>query len=269
VTLVLATNLDGTFLGGSPRDRHRLYALLRRLGDVLLVFATGRTLHDVEPLLRDPTIPKPRYVIADLGATVVHGATLEPLEPVDGELAARWVGEESVLRAVSSTVRLEHRRQACGRRCSFYAEDESVVPAVRTAVLPLGCDVSYSANRQLDVVARGTSKGSTLNRLMRHLFLDPDDVLVCGDSLDDLSMLTDTPCRGAVIRGAEGQLYEATRHHPGVYRTERAGAGGILEAIHELGFLQSAQTEPLPQIDFVEANLRARARAERLGRRAG
>src|SRR5690554_6194109 len=79
-SLILATDLDGTFLGGSAEDQRRLYQTLRNMPGSVLIFVTGRGLESVLPLLGDPSIPDPDYIICDVGATVVHGETLQPVQ---------------------------------------------------------------------------------------------------------------------------------------------------------------------------------------------
>jgi glucosylglycerol-phosphate synthase len=245
--LVLATDIDGTFLGGSLSDRNQLYQLIRSLGgEMLLIFVTGRALENIEPLLADPSIPNPDYIIADVGASVVHGETREPVEPLDRDLAARWVGEEPILAAIPPSLALERQQQAQQRRCSFYTDDPEVVEAVRRAVAPLGCAVLYSAERYLDVLPVGIDKGHTLSRLIDHLGLDPEDVLVAGDSLNDLSVFTHTRFRGVVVGGGEPALREGTRHLAHVYQARAPGAAGILEAIESLGWLEAAEPRREP-----------------------
>lgn len=84
--MLLATDLDGTFLGGKNVDRINLYRLIQNHRDIRLVFVTGRGLESVIPLLNDPFIPNPDYIVCDVGATIVNGRTLEPLEPVQGDI---------------------------------------------------------------------------------------------------------------------------------------------------------------------------------------
>ena len=57
--MLLATDLDGTFLGGSQEQRQQLYQLIAAHPDIDLIFVTGRGLESVMPLLADPTIPQP------------------------------------------------------------------------------------------------------------------------------------------------------------------------------------------------------------------
>jgi glucosylglycerol-phosphate synthase len=229
--LLLATDLDGTFLGGSIGDRDRLYQWARARGDqLILVFVTGRAVENVTSLLADAAIPKPRYIIADVGATVTYGDGQRRVEPLDAALARRWIGAEAVLAALDG-LPLERQQQAQERRCSFYTDDEGVVAAAKRAVEPLGCEVLYSASRYLDILPAGVNKGSTLRALVAHLNIDPLSVFIAGDSLNDLPMFLDTPFRGVVVGGSEPDLYPHTRPLKRVYHAAGHGAAGITEAL--------------------------------------
>lgn len=242
--LVLATDIDGTFLGGSLHDRDHLYQLIRSLGEeILLIFVTGRALEHIKPLLADPAIPNPRYIIANVGATVVHGHDLEPVEPLDSELGKLWIGEERVLNAIPPHLQLERQQQAQERRCSFYTEDLQAVEALRKAVAPLGCEVLYSGNRYLDVLASRVNKGSTLMKLVEVLDLDPNEILVAGDSLNDLSVFLETPFRGVIVGGGEPALRSRTKHRGDIYHAKGYGAAGILEAIEVFHLVEGPELE--------------------------
>lgn len=43
----------------------------------------------------------------------------------------------------------------------------------------------YSAGRYLDFLPKGVNKGSTLHALVQHLGVDPNSVLVAGDTLNE------------------------------------------------------------------------------------
>jgi hydroxymethylpyrimidine pyrophosphatase-like HAD family hydrolase len=73
--LLLASDLDGTFLEGAEADRRALQSLFAGEGETTLIFVSGRSLASIESLLRtDPLLPTPDYVIGDVGASVVRGA---------------------------------------------------------------------------------------------------------------------------------------------------------------------------------------------------
>ena len=241
---LLATDLDGTFLGGRQADRLSLYRALRGAGNVRLVFVTGRGVETVLPLLGDPLIPDPEYIISDVGATIVTTDGLRPVHPLQWEIDATWVGAEPVLEAIGALGGLVRQPVPQERRVSFFARDAEVVEAVRERVRDLPVDVLMSADRYLDVLPRGVSKGSTLTRLVAQLEVDPDRVLVAGDTLNDLSLF-ETGYHGVVVGHAEPALVEATRGMPRVRHAELRGAGGILEALR--GLALDDRFEPPPR----------------------
>ena len=81
-SMILATDLDGTFLGGTAQHKEHLYKTIRENDDFRLIFVTGRGVESVLPLLSDPVIPRPDYIICDVGATVLDGHTLRPVQPI-------------------------------------------------------------------------------------------------------------------------------------------------------------------------------------------
>ncbi|HEX6965852.1 MAG TPA: glucosylglycerol-phosphate synthase [Gemmatimonadaceae bacterium] len=228
--LFLATDLDGTFLGGSEADRLALYRALRDTPDVRLAFATGRGVESVLPLLSDPLVPDPEFIIADVGATIVHRDGLRPVQPIQWEIDERWVGADAITRALNGIPGLERQPVPQERRCSFLLEDASYIPEIQSRLMHLDCDVLFSAGRYLDVLPRGVSKGATLRRLVEHLEIDPDNVLVAGDTLNDQSLFTQG-FRGVVVGRAEAALRRATAALPDVLHASAPGAGGILEAV--------------------------------------
>lgn len=241
--LVLATDLDGTLLAGPQEARRRVRELFGGgLEGATLVFVTGRGLESVIPLLADPTIPTPHYIIADVGATIVHG-DLSPVEPLHHEIAARWPGSQAVLKALAGFPGLERQSVPQERRCSFLAAEEAMTPALRAAVDALGCDLLYSAGRYLDVLPRGVGKGPALRRLAALAGFDPAHIVVAGDTLNDLSLF-EAGFRGVAVGGAEPALVARVRRMQNVFIAEDAGCGGILAGLAHHGLRAAGRAEP-------------------------
>ncbi|QEW07109.1 glucosylglycerol-phosphate synthase [Nitrincola iocasae] len=234
--MILATDLDGTFLAGDPENRQRLYQLITAHQGIKLVFVTGRGLEVVVPLLSDPAIPRPDYIICDVGATLVDGETLQPVYPVQSEINARWPGELSIIEALKGFPGLERQEVPQQRRCSYFCEPGAVTDKLKQAIEALGCDMLFSAGMYLDCLPKGINKGSTLRRLVEHLQLPADDVLVAGDTLNDLSMY-EQGFKGVCVGESEPALLEATADRASVLQARLSGCGGILEAVGHFGFL--------------------------------
>ncbi|PZQ35989.1 MAG: glucosylglycerol-phosphate synthase, partial [Ectopseudomonas oleovorans] len=234
--MLLATDLDGTFLAGDPEDRLSLYQTIAAHPEIKLAYVTGRSLEAVLPLLADPTLPQPDFIIADVGATLVHGDSLQPIQPLQSVVDARWPGESQVA-SVIEPFGLERQDVPQARRCSYFCTPEQAAnPALREIADELGCDLLYSAELYLDFLPKGVNKGSSLQALADWLELDHDQVLAAGDTLNDLSMLS-ASFHGVCVGQSEAALLDATRSHSRTLHASRPGCGGILEAFAHFGFL--------------------------------
>lgn len=234
--MLLATDLDGTFLGGSIEARLSLYQLIAARKDIQLVFVTGRGIEVVLPLLSDPTIPVPDYIIADVGASVVDGRTLQPVAEIQESIDMLWPGEWAVAEALEHITALRRQEVPQERRCSFFCEAHHIDDEVRRIVSSLDCDMLFSDGKYFDVLPKNVNKGSTLEKLLKHLGTDPDQVLVAGDTLNDLAMLR-LDYKGVCVGKSERELLDVTRGTPNTYHASAAGAGGIIEAIGHYGLL--------------------------------
>jgi glucosylglycerol-phosphate synthase len=242
--MILATDLDGTFLGGDDKAREELYDLIRSSPDSVLIFVTGRGLGSIRPLLDDPLIPDPDYIIADVGATVVDGASLEPVAPIQASIEAAWPGQDRVRTALKRFDFLVYQEVPQERRCSFLLAEERRIAEIRTVVEgELGCDVLFSAGQYLDVLPRGVSKGSTLQRLLEHVGLERERVVVAGDTLNDLSLFQSN-LKGIVVGGAEPALSRRVEELGGrAYLARAPGGGGIVEGLRHYGFVSPVGDE--------------------------
>lgn len=234
--MLLATDLDGTFLAGDAESRTSLYRLISRHPDIQLVYITGRGLESVLPLLTDPTLPTPDYLICDVGATVVDGAECQPVQPLQTQIEERWPGEQAVAAAFADVRELQRQEVPQQRRCSYYCQARAVSQQVRERAAELGCDVLYSADHYLDILPQGVNKGTTLKALVEQLGIPAADVMVAGDTLNDLAMMQ-VGFKGVCVGGAEPGLLEATRGLSQILHARAPGCGGILEALSHFGFL--------------------------------
>ncbi len=240
--MLLATDLDGTFLGGSRADRGRLYRFIDSCEEVTLVYVTGRGLEHVRPLLSDPSVAQPDYIICDVGATVVDGRTLTPVLPLQAEIDELWPGEQAIAAAMAAHPQLIRQDVPQQRRCSYYCDPDElarVMPEVKRIAEDCNCDLVYSASWYLDFLPRGINKGSSVRRLSGLLDVELDRVLVAGDTLNDLSMFR-IGARGVCVGRSEPELLYETRERGEVLHARRPGCGGILEALEHFGFADAA-----------------------------
>ena len=236
--MLLATDLDGTFLGGKTSDKFKLYRLIREEQNIRLAFVTGRGMESVLPLLDDSIIPNPDFIICDVGATILNGRSLEPVQPIQSQIEKKWPGALVIRKKLRKIKGLELQKVPQQRRCSYYFDEYTDIGQIKELVSEFGCDVLQSAGRYLDILPGGVNKGSTLMQLIKMMDLDAQEVLVAGDTLNDLSMYK-TGYKGVVVGDAEEALIRVTKDIPTVYHAQKPGPGGILESLkHFSAFTQ-------------------------------
>jgi len=241
--MLLATDLDGTYLGGSRADRDRLYRLIDETPDITLAYVTGRGLEHVRPLLSDPSLARPDYVVCDVGATIVDGRTLEPVQPLQAAIDERWPGEQGIAEAMRAFPELLRQDVPQQRRCSYYSDPDAlarVMSEVKRIAEACDCDLIYSASWYLDFLPRGINKGSTVRELANLLDVPLEEVLVAGDTLNDLSMYK-IGCRGVCVGRSEPELLFETRDREHILHARRAGCGGILDALEHFDFVDATR----------------------------
>lgn len=244
--MLLATDLDGTFLGGKSVDKLKLYRLIRDTPEIRLAFVTGRGVETVLPLLNDSLIPNPDYIISDVGATVLNGRSLEPIEPLQSLIEKKWPGKLLFRKKLRKVTGLTYQEVPQQRRCSFIYEDDLALDKVKELAAEYDCDVLLSAGKYLDILPGGINKGHTLTQLVKMMDFPPKQVLVAGDTMNDLS-LYETGYKGVVVGAAEVALSKATKGKKNVYHAKSPGAGGIMEAIRHFPEFRSFYHEPKRQ----------------------
>ncbi|MFG2223589.1 HAD-IIB family hydrolase [Streptomyces sp. NPDC048644] len=235
---VLVTDLDGTLLGGTAADRRRLREALERHPEITLVFATGRGLPSVQQLLADdPLVPAPRWIISDVGASVVDATDLAHVDALESRLRNGWPGAARVRAALARFPGLVHQSEVVqSGRCSFYLRPQDLTRDLTDAVTELGCAWGYSADRYFDVLPPAADKGNAVRLLADALRWPMASILVAGDSLNDLSLFG-IGAHGVVMGNAEPALEAQVAHRPGVHAPRLEGAAAILDALHRLGWV--------------------------------
>lgn len=235
---VLATDLDGTFLGGSEADRMTLYEWIEANRDQIgLIFVTGRDPEFLEQLCTETPVPWPDYAVGDVGTTIarIEDFRVRPLAELEEQIAKIWGDRGPVVReALAGWPGLTLQPTPFRHRVSYDWDPAAYRPGAEEVVAELGCDALFSADRFFDVLPRGVSKGPSLRRLTDWLGLEPTRVLAAGDTLNDLSMLAEG-LPAVAVGGSEPALLEALGAPAHLHRARAIGAGGILEAVAALG----------------------------------
>src|SRR5690606_2181839 len=127
-------------------------------------------------------------IISDVGATLLNGRTLEPVEPIQSLIEKKWPGKLVFRKKLRQIKGLTYQEVPQQRRCSFYYENDLALDEVKKIAEEYDCDVLLSAGKYLDILPGGVNKGHTLRQLVNMMDFPDDHVLVAGDTLNDLSL---------------------------------------------------------------------------------
>ncbi len=227
--MLLATDLDGTFLAGEKKDKKKLYEWLNKDCSIDLVFVTGRGLQHVLPLLKQNYLPKPDFLICDVGATITYNdGTI--IEELTNEIENKWPGKELIFSELKNFHNLKLQGESHSRRCSFFCNEEDISEEITNLIQSIGCDYLFSGGKYFDVLPKGVNKGSSIKKLINFLGIESKFVLTAGDTLNDLSMFQND-FYGVCVGNSENKLIKETFNLKKVLHSNKIGCGGILDGI--------------------------------------
>ena len=234
--LLLCTDLDRTLIPNgqqpeSPRARP-LFSSLVAHPQVTLAYVSGRDRGLVLNAIQDYQLPRPNWVIGDVGSTIyqLSGAGLDHWTVWDETIARNWNGKTSrevgsLLTDLASLTLQEDSKQNT-HKLSYYLPLEisfkSLEPELlqRLEAAKLQSSLIYSVDEEaqvglLDVLPSGANKLSAIRFLMKSEGFSHENTIFAGDSGNDLSVLcSELPsvlvanARGDVLKQAVTQASE-------------------------------------------------------------
>jgi hydroxymethylpyrimidine pyrophosphatase-like HAD family hydrolase len=115
-------------------------------------------------------------------------------------------------------------------KVSYDIVDPATGEMVREELIRRGVDarVIVTHGSKMDIIPAAAGKGVAIGFLRDRLGIDPDRVVVAGDSANDVDMFTGQN-RGIVVANADPELMTLDR--PQLYRASASHAAGVLEGL--------------------------------------
>jgi sucrose-6F-phosphate phosphohydrolase len=208
--LLLCTDLDRTLLpnGSQPEspDARRRFSWFAARAEVRLAYVTGRHLALVEKAIANYVLPRPDFVIADVGTSLYESAddSWRRCADWDGQFESEWGGmDHTAIRLLFSDMhdlQLQGAAKQSRYKLSFYlplyTDRHALLPAMQQRLERRGVRASLiwsiddpAGIALLDVVPQSATKFHAIEYLMRREGFTPENTVFAGDSGNDLPVL--------------------------------------------------------------------------------
>ncbi|KJD35031.1 glycogen debranching protein [Tamlana sedimentorum] len=204
--------------------------------DVILTYNTGRLVDDVLGLIEKRTLPEPDYIIAGVGTIIYDYNNKCIVKEFNDILDEGWDLEavESIVTNINHPISEQPSKYQHAYKRSYFFHDatEELIESIEKdfAKANMFVNIVYSGNQFLDVLPKWANKGNALQWLLNKLDINPENVLVAGDSGNDSAMFDLDDVKGIVVANAHEELYKYTKHKQ-IYHAENMHGDGIIEGL--------------------------------------
>jgi sucrose-6F-phosphate phosphohydrolase len=226
---ILATDLDGTLVGDPEGLQQLLEFYEKQVYDVSLIYITGRYYDSALSLIKTENLPIPDILVTDVGTSIYIGESFEKDLEWEKRMKSNWLPDQ--IEAIASAVPgLTKQPMHLENRCSYYVSEAQPAEELKRKLAASGIPhkLIFSGGKDVDVVPEESGKGQALQYLLDKYEVQDANLLVAGDSGNDLEMLT-LGFPAVIVGNAQPELLES-EEHPLIFRATRGFAGGIHEA---------------------------------------
>ena len=229
ISQVLFTDLDGTLVG----DKQGLLDLLEYYktlpNEVTIVYVTGRHRDSALELMKTEGLPIPAFLITDVGTRIYKGPHLKEDKDWTRKMNESWE-PDAIKRLILQYPSISPQTLPTDCRVSFYVSNEEVIPSIKQQLNENGLShkLIFSSGRDLDILPKGSGKGSAIEYIIDQYVAPDAFILIAGDSGNDQEMLT-LGYPSVIVANAQPELLDVPKHKM-IYRASKNCAAGILEA---------------------------------------
>jgi len=239
---MIVTDIDHTVLG----DEHALtefVTLIENIDfDVGFAVATGRTIESAYSVLEQNGIPYPDIIISSVGSEIYYNfqGKLFYSKGWHAHLDNQWK-RNKIVKVLSGLKQLKYQEEKNQRefKISYYtSEVPGYVDKVKNILIrnKLKANVIFSHGQYLDILPYRASKGKAIRYLAYRWNIPFENILVAGDSGNDIEMLKGE-LLGVVVANYSKEL-EVLRGQKRIYFAKKKYAAGIMDGIEHYNFLK-------------------------------
>lgn len=238
---LIVSDIDHTLLGDEDALKEFIRVLKKTDSKVGFAVATGRTVESAFTVLKENEVPFPDIIISSVGAEIYYNYHDKLIYSAgwDAHISHLW-HREKIKNILDKFNFLQYQEESTQRKfkISYYTSD---VPAniekVKSKLIKnkIKAKVVFSHGQYLDILPYRASKGKAIRYLSYRWNIPYENILVAGDSGNDLEMLKGDLL--AVVVANHSSELEPLKGLNRIYFAKRNYAGGIIEGIKHYNFL--------------------------------
>lgn len=230
----------------------------------LLCYNTGRLPDDTLRLIKNKILPEPDYMICGVGTSIYDYDDRRIIKEFNQILQEGWNREKvsQVIASLNYNIEPQPEYFQNNFKSSWFFSEakESEIKAIRKELKKEKLDVNviYSSSLHLDILPKLANKGNSLEWLLEFLAIDPEHVIVAGNSGNDSAMFKIDNIKGIVVGNAQPELISETKNTQSYYASKKY-VEGVFEGLDHFGLDyevnetdDSEETINLHQVNLME-----------------
>ena len=233
---LFVSDVDDTLTGDDDALAKLMDALAAARDWVVLAYNSSRPCASLRQTFREkPQMLTPDFLVGAMGTEIEDGASGEVVAAYSARLDG-W--QRDRIQAMMATMPFTPHPEAFQTRfkASYDVPDEDSYRQVlaRLQAEDIDAKVVYSGGKNLDIIPRAAGKAAVIDFLRQSLQIPAEQVIVAGDSGNDVDMFVD-PYKGIVVANADPEL--KARRGDNIYQAQARHAAGVLEGLRHWGVL--------------------------------
>lgn len=246
---MIVTDIDHTLLGDETA-LSKFVAMIENIDyNICFAVATGRTIDSAYKVLEKNGIPYPDIIISSVGSEIYYNfrGKLIYSKGWHAHLNNQWK-RNKIVKLLSGFKYLKYQEEENQRefKISYYtSEIPGYVKKVKNVLIQnkIKANVIFSHGQYLDVLPYRASKGKAIRYLAYRWNIPFENILVAGDSGNDIEMLKGEML-GVVVANYSREL-EVLKGQKRIYFAGGKYAAGIIDGIKYYDFLTKEKEKPV------------------------